>query len=431
MAATSPGDRPGGRGAVAGDVRGTRPRCRPARGRPGAAHAGHGERRISRREREGRPGQRVSPAARSGSTPPTARPASTTIRWSRTPPPRSSPAVSSPCTTRTRVAIRSGRPSPGRLGLPVERVRVISAHVGGGFGSKGLPRPNVILAAMAARELGRPVRVVFTRQHQFSLVGYRTPTIQRVRLGADADGRLRSIDHDAIVQSSRHVEFVEQVVVGHPDDVRRGEPSDPASGRRPRRADPVLDAGAGRVPRHVRSGVGDGRTGRSRLGMDPVELRIRNEPAADPEQGIDFSSRNLVGCLRRGAELFGWADRDPRPRARRRGRWLIGSGVASSTYPGYASPATATADRAARWPFRGVDQRDRHRHGCAHGDADPRRGGPRVSIPISSRSGSVTRICRGRGWPADRPGPRPGAGRCTRSAGSWPSGRGLRRARTR
>jgi len=78
-------------------------------------------------------------------------------------------------------------------------------------------------------------------------------------------------------------------------------------------------------------------------GVDPVELRIRNEPAADPEQGIGFSSRNLVGCLRRGAELFGWAERDPRPRARRQGRWLIGSGVASSTYPGYASPATATA----------------------------------------------------------------------------------------
>jgi xanthine dehydrogenase YagR molybdenum-binding subunit len=79
------------------------------------------------------------------------------------------------------------------------------------------------------------------------------------------------------------------------------------------------------------------------LGMDPVELRIRNEPAQDPEQGVSFSSRNLVGCLRRGAELFGWADRDPRPGSHRHGRWLVGSGVASSTYPAFAAPATATA----------------------------------------------------------------------------------------
>ena len=230
----------------------------------------------------------------------------------------------------------------GALGLPVERVRVISAHVGGGFGAKGLPRPNVILAAMAARELGRPVRVVFTRQHQFSLVGYRTPTIQRVRLGADADGRLRSIDHDAIVQSSRHVEFVEQVVVA-------SRMMYAAANRRTRHRVADLDVP---IPSWMRApgecpGMFALESAMDELaiaaGVDPVELRIRNEPAVDPEQGIEFSSRNLVECLRRGAELFGWAGRDSRPRARRQGRWLIGSGVASSTYPGYASPATATA----------------------------------------------------------------------------------------
>jgi xanthine dehydrogenase YagR molybdenum-binding subunit len=230
----------------------------------------------------------------------------------------------------------------GALGMPVERVRVISAHVGGGFGSKGLPRPNVILAAMAARELGRPVRVVFTRQHQFSLVGYRTPTIQRVRLGADADGRLRSIDHDAIVQSSRHVEFVEQVVVAT-------RLMYAAENRRTRHRVADLDVP---IPSWMRApgecpGMFALESAMDELaiaaGVDPVDLRIRNEPGSDPEQGIAFSSRNLVGCLRRGAELFGWAGRDPRPRARRRGRWLIGSGVASSTYPGYASPAAATA----------------------------------------------------------------------------------------
>jgi xanthine dehydrogenase YagR molybdenum-binding subunit len=78
-------------------------------------------------------------------------------------------------------------------------------------------------------------------------------------------------------------------------------------------------------------------------GMDPIELRIANEPGEDPEKGIPFSSRNLVACLREGAQRFGWEDRDPTPGARRDGRWLVGTGVAASTYPAYRAPSTATA----------------------------------------------------------------------------------------
>jgi xanthine dehydrogenase YagR molybdenum-binding subunit len=238
----------------------------------------------------------------------------------------------------------------GALGLPTERVRVVSTHVGGGFGSKGLPRPNVIIAAMVAVQLERPVRMVLTRQHQFSLVGYRTPTIQRIKLGAEPDGRLRSIDHDAVVQTSRHAEFVEQVVTA-------SRMMYAAENRRTRHRVLALDVP---IPSWLRApGECPGMFAlesamdelASEVGIDPIELRIRNEPETDPELGIAFSSRNLVGCLRRGAELFDWTERDPRPGVRRRGRWSIGTGVASSTYPGYAMPATASATRTADGSF--------------------------------------------------------------------------------
>lgn len=87
------------------------------------------------------------------------------------------------------------------LGLPPERVRVVSPHVGGGFGSKGTTRPHAILAALAARAAGRPVKVALTRQQMFDVTGYRTPTIQRLRLGADGDGRLTALVHDVVEQS--------------------------------------------------------------------------------------------------------------------------------------------------------------------------------------------------------------------------------------
>src|SRR5581483_8717999 len=97
--------------------------------------------------------------------------------------------------------------------LDPENVRVISPHVGGGFGSKGTPRPNVILAAMAAKVVGRPAKVAVTRQQMFAVTGYRTPTIQRVRLGARRDGELVAIAHDVVEQTSTLKEFAEQTAV--------------------------------------------------------------------------------------------------------------------------------------------------------------------------------------------------------------------------
>jgi xanthine dehydrogenase YagR molybdenum-binding subunit len=235
------------------------------------------------------------------------------------------------------------------LGVEAERVRVVNRHVGGGFGSKGTPRPQLVLAAIAARAVGRPVKLAITRQQMFAFIGYRTPTVQRVALGADVDGRLVAITHDATMQSSRTREFTEQTVVATRHMYA-------AEHRRTRHRLVRLDVP---TPSWMRApgecpGMYALESAMDELalaaGVDPIELRIRNEPEQDPEKGIPFSSRNLVACLREGARRFGWdpATRDPTPGARRDGAWLVGTGVAASTYPAYRSPATARVTRDAR-----------------------------------------------------------------------------------
>jgi xanthine dehydrogenase YagR molybdenum-binding subunit len=226
--------------------------------------------------------------------------------------------------------------------LEPERVRVISQHVGGGFGSKGMPRPNVVLAAMAAKVCERPVKVAVTRQQMFALTGYRTPTIQRLRLGAGRDGRLTAIAHDVEEQTSTLREFAEQTAV-----VTRMMYAAP--NRRTTHRVAALDVP---TPSWMRApgecpGMYALESAMDELaiacGLDPIEMRVRNEPEVEPESGQPFSSRNLVACLREGAERFGWAGRDARPGMRREGRWLVGTGVAASTYPTYRRPSEATA----------------------------------------------------------------------------------------
>ncbi len=227
------------------------------------------------------------------------------------------------------------------LGLPPSLVRVISMHVGGGFGSKGTTRPHAILAALAARAAGRPVKVALTRQQMFELTGYRTPTIQRVALGADASGRLVAVAHDVIEQTAIRTEFAEQTAVC--TRVMYATPAMRTSHRLARLNVPAPSwmRAPGECPGMyaLESAVDELAYA---AGLDPVELRIRNEPEAEPDSGLPFSSRNLVACLRAGARRFGWADRDPRPGARRDGRWLTGTGVAASTYPARRQPSQAT-----------------------------------------------------------------------------------------
>jgi xanthine dehydrogenase YagR molybdenum-binding subunit len=228
------------------------------------------------------------------------------------------------------------------FGLELEQVRVISEHVGGGFGSKGPVHPPTILAALAARMTGRPAKLALTRREMFSVAGYRSPTIQRVRLGADADGNLTAIEHSSVEQTSTLAEFAERATA-----VTKSMYAAP--NRRTRQRLATLDVAS---PSWMRApgecpGMYALEAAIDELahagGFDPIELRVRNEPATNPADGRPFSSRNLVACLREGAERFGWADRDPACGVRRDGRWLVGTGVAASTYPAFLEVSSASA----------------------------------------------------------------------------------------
>ncbi|MFD5697243.1 xanthine dehydrogenase family protein molybdopterin-binding subunit [Streptomyces lasiicapitis] len=229
-------------------------------------------------------------------------------------------------------------------------VHVRSEHIGGGFGSKALARAHNVLAVMATTVIGRPVRVVLTRRQMFSLIGYRSPTAQRVRLGAGADGRLRAFDHDGVSLTSSLTEFVE---------------ASSAFGRA------LYDAEAHRtsndvVPLDVPTPTFMRAPGEApgsfalesafdelaeKCGLDPIELRARNEPAVGPVTGLPFASHELLTCFREGARRFGWDSRDPRPGVRRDGRWLVGTGTAAATFPAGAAPSTSAVTAEADGTF--------------------------------------------------------------------------------
>jgi xanthine dehydrogenase YagR molybdenum-binding subunit len=231
------------------------------------------------------------------------------------------------------------------FGLDPEQVRVISPYVGGGFGAKGMPHAHNVLAALAARLVpGRPVKLALTRQQLFPLAGHRPPTIQRVRLGAGADGRLTAIAVDVITQTSRIKEYAEPAAAA-------ARMMYAAPNRRTTHRLAALDVpvgswmrAPGRCPAMFGTEVAMDELAAA-CGIDPVELRIRNEPERDPESGKPWSSRNLVACLREGARRFGWEHRDPTPGVRHEEGWLSGTGVASATYGAGTIPGSRTRIR--------------------------------------------------------------------------------------
>lgn len=230
------------------------------------------------------------------------------------------------------------------LGLDEDRIRVVSPYVGGGFGSKGLPHAHNVLVALAARQTaGRPVKLALTRQQMFVLAGYRTPTISRVRLGADERGRLGAISHDATEQTATIKEFAEKTgsstgrmyAAEHRRITHRLVPLDvpvPSWMRAP-----------GECPGMFGPEVAMDELAEA-CGIDPIELRVLNEPPTDPANGKPWSDRRLVDCLRRGADQFGWAERGA-PGQRRSGAWRVGIGVASSTYPYNEIPGSVATIR--------------------------------------------------------------------------------------
>jgi xanthine dehydrogenase YagR molybdenum-binding subunit len=228
------------------------------------------------------------------------------------------------------------------FGRDAAGVQVVAEHIGGGFGSKASIRPPAVLAAMASKVTGRAVTVAATRRQIFSIVGYRSPSLQHLRLGADESGRLVCIDHLSYAQTSQIFEYAEETAL--PSRMMYATPN-VRTGHRLIRLD-VPTTRWMRAPGYA-TGSFALESAMDELaeasGIDPVELRIRNDTDHEAEGGAPFTSRSYVQCLREGAERFGWASRDPRPGLRRDGRWLIGTGMASSAYPAGCAPSTATA----------------------------------------------------------------------------------------
>jgi xanthine dehydrogenase YagR molybdenum-binding subunit len=232
------------------------------------------------------------------------------------------------------------------FGLKAEQVRVISPYVGGGFGCKGLS-DHQILGAAAARMIGRPVRVTLSREGVYRIVGGRTLTEQRVAIGARADGHFSALIHRGIAAMTAHNNMPEPFIMG----TRSAYAADSfrlsvETVKMNMLANIFMRAPGESVGTFALESAIDELA--IELQMDPIELRIRNEPTKDPTSGLPFSSRHIVEAWRSGAERFGWDRRSAVPGKRREGEWLVGMGCATATYPYYRMPGAAARITLAR-----------------------------------------------------------------------------------
>ncbi|MBB3938589.1 xanthine dehydrogenase YagR molybdenum-binding subunit [Novosphingobium fluoreni] len=222
------------------------------------------------------------------------------------------------------------------FGLDPEQVHLTSPYVGGGFGSKGLWNHQVIGAA-AAKLAGRPVRIALSREGVYRVVGGRAITQQRVAIGAKADGTFDALIHTGLSTMPPHGTMPEPFILG--SQAMYGADTmllKVEVGRMDTLANTFMRAPGEAVGTFALESAIDELA--DSLGIDPVELRIRNEPEKDPIKGTPFSSRHIVEAWRTGADRFGWADRPETPGSRRDGEWHVGMGCAMGTYPYYRMP---------------------------------------------------------------------------------------------
>jgi xanthine dehydrogenase YagR molybdenum-binding subunit len=225
--------------------------------------------------------------------------------------------------------------------IPNSQVHLLSRYIGGGFGGKGSTYEDGELAAFAAKALGQPVRIAFTRQQMFNATVHRPATVQRVRLGATADGRLTAFALQADTHYARGAPFVERAA-----NFSRGLYAAPnrLTGHAIQELD-IAVASAMRAP-----GEATGMLSlecamdqlAEQLGLDPIELRIRNEAETHPETGQPHSARQLVECMTDGAKRFGWDKRKVEPGQVRDGEWLVGMGMAAAIRGNFLLPAKAS-----------------------------------------------------------------------------------------
>ncbi len=227
------------------------------------------------------------------------------------------------------------------FGLAVEDVHVVSPYVGGAFGSKATILAHTVLIATAARRLGRPVKLVVPRDAMFTVGSFRPATRNRIALGAERDGTMVALVHEAVGQSSEidHVAFPGTDVTARMYDIANIRTQESTV------ATDVNTPGFQRAPAEApsffafESAVDELAVA---LGMDPIALRLKNEPAVDPVKGLPWSSRSLVACYRRGAERFGWDRRTPGVGSMTTPDGvLVGYGCATATYPSAMAPAAA------------------------------------------------------------------------------------------